>query len=234
MGDDSDDDVVDKQKQTKTQKKKEERKITEKAPEVKVIKINQTKMAEGGFEVTNDQDRGAARQERGRGGRGGRGGEGGEYRGRGGEGRGRGGRGRGGGDRPRTGYKLDADGNKVQFQERGPPGKFEGKPRENWHPFDKESGAGRGRRPTDRKGGAGKFNTGERPDRAYKRKGEDGEAEPKAEGAPADGEEAKGEDAPVEVEEEKKEEKPKEEVIEEIIGYSLDDFRKTKNYGDKK
>jgi len=52
--DDSDDDVK-VQKTTKTQKKKEERKISDKAP-----KVNPNKMAEGGFEVTQTKTGGKA------------------------------------------------------------------------------------------------------------------------------------------------------------------------------
>lgn len=97
--------------------------------------------------------------------------------------------------------------------------------------MDKQSGMGRGRKPTDRKGGAGKGNWGEREDVTYKRKreqikGEDGEVKEPKEG---EGEEAKVE-APVE--EEKKEE-IKEEVVEEILGVSLADFRKDRNYGNR-
>ena len=78
IADDSDDEVV--QTKTKTQVKKEERKITEKLP-----KINTTKMAEGGFEVV-DKTGGAPKTDGQRGGRGGpnRGGRGAA---RGGEGR---------------------------------------------------------------------------------------------------------------------------------------------------
>ena len=72
--DDSDDEPV-KVNTTKTQKKKEERKITEST--YKPVKINASKMAEGGFEVT-EKDRAPAA----RGGRGGaRGGERGGARG---------------------------------------------------------------------------------------------------------------------------------------------------------
>ena len=109
FGDDSDD-LDMKVQQTKTQKKKEERKITEKVAS-KAPKVNATKMAEGGFEVQTDQ-RGGNAPARGRGG--GDRGRGGADRGRG----GRGGRGRGGADgerqRPRTAApRLDADGNPI-------------------------------------------------------------------------------------------------------------------------
>jgi hypothetical protein len=98
--DDSDDEPA-KVTVTKTQKKKEERKITERP-----VKVNTSKMAEGGFEVT-DAGRAPARGGRGGDSRGGRGG-----RGRGGDGEGRGGRGRG--DRPRTAaVRTDADGNPI-------------------------------------------------------------------------------------------------------------------------
>lgn len=98
--------------------------------------------------------------------------------------------------------------------------------------MDKQSGMGRGRKPNDRKGGAGKANWGEREDVTYKRKreqvkGEDGEVKEPKEGE--EEEEAKVE-APVE---EVKKEEIKEEVVEEILGVSLADFRKDRNYGNR-
>jgi len=50
FGEDSDDDVQAVQKQTKTQKKKEDRKITEKPVAVATGKVSESKMTEGGFE----------------------------------------------------------------------------------------------------------------------------------------------------------------------------------------
>jgi hypothetical protein len=160
---DSDDDVVE-QKVNKTQKKKEERKITDKP-----IKINAGKMQEGGFEVVS-KDPTAARPttagrggDRGRGGRGARGGD------RGGD---RGGR---GGARP---VRMDADGNKIgagdKPRERRP---FTGKAREEAHPMDKQSGTGRGRRPENKRDGHGKGNWGDNEGKAYKKKGAEDEEE---------------------------------------------------------
>jgi hypothetical protein len=209
FGDDSDD-MEQKVQQTKTQKKKEERKITEKVVAKPMQKVNASKMAEGGFEV-EVAGRQQNTQRGGRGGFEGRG-RGGEGRGRGGRGgEGRGGRGRGGADgqaerRPRTAQapKLDADGNPIKQKEHK---KFEGKPRQEEHPFDRRSGTGRGRRPVDKKEGHGKFNTGDKEHVAYKKKGETGE------------------DAPAEEEvKEAKVEAPVPEPEMEIIGFSLDEF----------
>lgn len=109
IADDSDDEV--KQMKTKTAIKKEERKIAEKPVSAAPKKVNASKMAEGGFEVVDFQNKPSGSQteraprqggERGgRGGeRGGRGGRGGERGGRGGERGGRGGdRGGRGGER---------------------------------------------------------------------------------------------------------------------------------------
>ena len=195
---DSDDDVA-VQKVTKTQKKKEERKVTEQKP----IKINAGKMQEGGFEVVSKEPT-AARPTT-AGGRGGaRGGARGGERGN----RGRGGR---GGARP---VRMDADGNMIgagdKPRERRP---FTGKPREEGHPMDRQSGAGRGNRPENKRDGHGKGNWGDKEDKTYKKKGEAGEEEEKVE--------------------EKKEEEPKVTVKTEVIGVSMDDFfagreRKTK------
>jgi hypothetical protein len=188
--DDSDDEVV-AQKTTKTQKKKEDRKITEKP-----IKVNTTKMAEGGFEVVSKDPTAARPQTASRGGRGGERGRG----GRGGRGGDRGGR--GGAPRP---VRMDADGNPIgagdKPRERRP---FAGKPREEAHPMDKHSGAGRGRRAENKRDGHGKGNWGDKEEVAYKKKGEAGEEEEKVT--------------------EKKVEEPKVIVKEEIVGVSIDDF----------
>jgi len=195
--DDSDEEV---QHVTKTQKKKEERKITDKLP-----KVNKTAMAEGGFEVTD-----APRpQTAARGGRGAaRGGE------RGGN---RGGR---GGNRGGRGARLDADGNPIapQNRERRP---FTGKPREDAHPMDRQSGTGRGRRAENKRDGHGKGNWGDRADVTYKKKGEEGTEAP-ATTTPA--EETKVE----EKKEEPKVEEPKVIIKEEIIGVSIDDYFQNK------
>lgn len=189
--DDSDDDVP--QQKTKTQVKKEERKITEK----KAPKANATVMEAGGFEfVSNTQEKGAEPR---RGGRGGRGvaSRGGQYS--------RGGR---GGARP---VRMDADGNKVgagsNARERRP---FTGKPREDAHPMDRQSGTGRGRKPQNKRDGHGKGNVGQRDDVAYKKKTD----EQPAEETPAQEEQK---EAP-------KEEEPKVIIKEEVIGISMDDF----------
>jgi len=196
--DDSDDEVV--QHKTKTQIKKDDRKITEKTKGP--LKPNAEQMEAGGFEyVAKPQDNEPKKggKEASRGGRG----RGGTYP--------RGGR---GGARP---VRMDADGNKIgagsNARERVP---FAGKPREEAHPMDRKSGTGRGRRPQNKRDGAGKGNVGMRDDVAYKKKVDDGE-EQKTEDKP----EEKQEEAQ---EEEKKEEEPKVIVKTEVIGISMDDF----------
>lgn len=179
MADDSDDETFEPKPMTKTTKKKEERKIAEKEPAAaKAPKINESKMAEGGFEVTDAKNKGRRPQTGQRGG-----GEG--FRGRGrGEG-GRGGRGRGEGGnratdaRPRTGVmRVNEHGEEVLDPDRKQGGRFQGKPRDA-HPFDKQSGRGRGtRKPDDKKGGAGRGNWGNKPDRAYKQAGAPEEGAP--------------------------------------------------------
>ena len=135
--------------------------------------------------------------------------------GRGGRGGDRGGRGRGGGfNRPRTAVHTDADGNPVEQRERGQRQPFRGKPREDGHPYDRQDGTGKGRR-GDKKGGHGKANWGAQDDKVYKKKGEETE-EKKAE----------------ETVEEKKEPEPQ--YVEEIVGYSLEDFLADKSYGTAK
>lgn len=199
---------------TKTQKKKEERKVEQPRP---ATKVNTAQMGEGGFNVVNNQ----RPQTASRGGRGGRGGEG---RGRGGEGRG-GGRGRGGGerndDRPRTSGnrppRLDAEGNPIRGGrggrgaarggDRGGRGNFTGEGKEG----DRKDKTGVARR-GDKKDGEGRANWGNEGDRQYKKKSvEEGEAVAEA------------------VEEVKTPKEPEVQYIEEIIGYSLDDYFKTSN-----
>jgi len=217
---DSDDDVqIPKEKQTKTAAKKEVRKITDKLP-----KVNKQDLVADGFEVVakDEQKQRGGGGERGRGdyqgrGRGGRGG------GRGGE---RGGRGGGrGGYNTRGGavQRLDADGNPIRTgnREREP---YRGKPRqENDHPYDRRDGTGRGRRP-EHKEGHGKGGWGDKPEVAYKQKGEAGEKK--------EGEEGEVEVEQKPVEEEKKQQK--EEVKVEIIGVSMDDFLQGRTKQDKK
>lgn len=200
--DDSDDEPA-KITVTKTQKKKEERKISDKP-----VKVNATKMAEGGFEVT-ETNRAPTR-----------GGRGGAPRGGGdrprGERGGRGGRGGNRGDRPRTGAaRTDADGNPLggERKERQP---YRGKAREEAHPYDRRSGTGRGRRPDDKKDGHGKFNTGDKETVTYKQKGTvEGEAE----------------EAPVE---EKKVAEPEPVVEMETIGYSMEEYLANKMFKGKR
>jgi len=152
--DDSDDEVI--QHKTKTQVKKEERKITDK----KAPKVNPNQMEAGGFEVVSKNPQ---QQEPRRGGKAAatRGGQ-----------HSRGGR---GGARP---VRLDADGNKVgagsNNRERRP---FAGKPREDAHPMDRRDGTGRGRRPQNKRDGHGKGNVGHSDDVAYKKKDDLNEGE---------------------------------------------------------
>ena len=164
IDDDSDDDLQ--VMKTKTAKKKEANKITENKPK-QTFKVNAGKMAEGGFKVeeagrpqtaTRGGDRGGYRG-------GDRGAPRGGDRGRG----GRGGRGRGDGPREPREPRLDAEGNPIKEREHKP---FRGKPREEGHPYDRKSGAGRGRKPDDKKGGHGRFNDGDKP--AYKPKNQEG------------------------------------------------------------
>jgi len=155
--DDSDDEVV--QHKTKTQVKKEERKITDK----RAPKVNPGQMEAGGFEVISKTPQ---VQEQRRGGKGAatRGGQ-----------HSRGGR---GGARP---VRLDADGNKIgagsNNRERRP---FTGKPREEAHPMDRRDGTGRGRR-GNKRDGHGKANVGHKDDVAYKKKDDLNEEAPKEE-----------------------------------------------------
>ena len=184
--DDSDDEPV--QKQTKTQKKKEERKVE---PASTKPKVSNKKMEEGGFELAHQSEKPKPQ--------------------RGGAQAARGGRGRGG-DRPRTAYRTDADGNKIgnDRKERQP---FRGKAREDAHPYDRRSGTGRGRRPTDKKDGAA-------GNRAYKKKGDEEQVAASAE----------------KKEEEKVAKEPEvtETVIEERIGFSLEEYFADKKVGEAK
>lgn len=214
----------------KTQKKKEERKV-----DAKPLKINANKMAEGGFEVNIKDGKGQARGggerpqtgrgrgeggPRGRGDRGNRGDRGGP-------------RGRGGA-RPRTGVpRLDAEGNPVVELDKRQREGFQGKARGD-HPYDKHSGAGRGtRKPAERKGGHGKGNWGDRPDAAHKRGRTDGDQGEDANREQTDAPDtsALAEDKPEKVEKVEEEKVPEsEQVVEEVIGVSLDDFLKTKTF----
>lgn len=132
--DDSDDEVT--VNRTKTQKKKDEKKITEK-PATAVNLANPRKMAEGGFEVNTGNAKGtnkfprAERNERPQTARGG-------ARGRG--GRGRGDRGSERPFRPNTGRQVttNEDGEQVNAARGGRDKKFRGKD------GDRKSGMGRG------------------------------------------------------------------------------------------
>jgi len=243
MVDDSDDEVA-VQKQTKTQKKKEERKITDKEP--KPLKINTAQMVDGDggedFQMSGQDKVAGGRGQRG--GRGGRGGaEGGDRGARGVRG-GRGGRGRG--DRPATGQRRDADGAPVRLDADGKPirgasrndgsayrgrggrdpadARYRGRDGAAHEGYERRSGAGRGtRKPAEKKDGAGRFGTGQ----VYKVKSPEDEAaagEGNAEAADeakAPAQEAK-EEAKEEVKEEKKADEPQ--YTEEIVGVSLEDF----------
>jgi hypothetical protein len=195
--DDSDEDVA--QKVTKTQKKKEERKITETKPaKVKV------QVTEGDDFVVNEKQ---AKPDGQRGGRGGRGGDrpGTGFHGQADRGNRGGGRGQ---NRPGTGFKpkrTDAEGNYIGDKPRGDK-KFHGKPREDAHPKDREDGTGKARRQYNKRDGEGR----ERGNREYKKKTD-----------------PENPDAPVEekpVEEEKKVEEPKTITKTEVIGISIDEF----------
>jgi hypothetical protein len=176
--------------------------------------------AEG--EVVDGERRGGDRRGRGDGERRGRGD--GERRGRGdGERRGRGdGERRGRGDRPRTAMPITTgeDGEIIvvegeelpqRAERRGGRGpRFEGKPREDGHPMDRQDGTGRGRRV--RKDGG---------DRKW--------TKPEGEVAGVAGEETKeGEQKPVR-ERKPREEQPKPEpIVEEEIGFTLNDYMAAK------
>mmetsp|Transcript_40564 Transcript_40564/g.61826 ORF Transcript_40564/g.61826 Transcript_40564/m.61826 type:complete len:290 (-) Transcript_40564:188-1057(-) len=186
--DDSDDEPVVVQKQTKTQKKKEERKITEAKP----VKFNANKMAEGGFEVVNkDTKESKPAAPKGRG----------ERKPR--------------AEGTRIAYKNDAEG--VQHKERKERQPFRGKAREEGHPYDRRDGTGRGRRP-DKKDGHGKGNWGDKPEVSYKKKNDEEEKK----------------EEPVEKKEEKKVEEPKVQIIEEVLGYDLDEVLAQKTAVSKK
>jgi plasminogen activator inhibitor 1 RNA-binding protein len=205
MGDDSDDDTRAQvqQKITKTAAKKDARKVAgpKKTEETADAFFAATQSAgAGGDEAFNEVQKGRQPRPATRGGADARGGRG-ERGGFG--GRGRGGRG-GAGGRPRTAARTDGDGNPIeQKRERKP---FQGKAREDAHPYDRRDGTGKANR-GDKKGGHGKGNWGK--EGVYKKKEEDTAEKP-----------AETTEEPVE--EEKKEAEP--EYVEEILGFSLDDF----------
>lgn len=168
MAADSDDEFEAKP-MTKTKVKKEERKITEKEPAAaaKPVKVNESKMQEGGFEMANmGGKKSGGRPQTGRGGRDGDRG-----------GRGRGGRGRGRGERDGV-VRTNEQGDPVFDPAKREGGRFQGKPRGD-HPFDRQSGAGRGtRKPDEKKGGYGRGNWGGKPDQRYKQGKFDGDGVP--------------------------------------------------------
>lgn len=198
--DDSDDETV-QNKMTKTQVKKEERKITEK----KAPKVNAQQLEADGFAVVSKDNNSQAQ----RGERGGRGANrGGDRGGRGGDRRGRGAP--RGGARGGAGARTDADGNKIgadNYHNNDRTEHFTGKPRQEAHPMDRQSGTGRGRRPVNKRDGAGKANVGYDEKMAYKKK-QDGEGE-------ATKEEEKVEEVPAE---------PKIKTKTEVIGVSMQDY----------
>lgn len=162
-------------------------------------------------------------------GRGGRDGDRGRGRGQ------RGGRGRGEGV-----MRRDEQGEKVFDPAKKEGGRFQGKERGD-HPFDRQSGYGRGtRKPDEKKGGFGRGNWGGKPDRAHKQGRFDDDGVPQgkapekigkteAEGAEATPKKEKPEKPP-KVEEEKV---PEEETEEVILGVGLDDFLATRTVGKK-
>lgn len=203
--DDSDDDVA-VQKQTKTQKKKEERKVAAPATE-KAVKFNPNKMAEGGFSVVQAEGKDAKPT----------GGKGAANLAKHGHHEGH-----------RAGYKHAAEG--VDVKERRERQPFRGKAREEGHPYDRRDGTGAARR-GDRKAGFGRGGWGERPDQIYKRKGEDDEefahdvTKPKQQHGRGGHTQHRPQRDHKDKEEkkEKEEEKAEVQVVEEVIGYSLDE-----------
>lgn len=64
--------------------------------------------------------------------------------------------------------RTNEQGEQVFDADRKQGGRFQGQARDA-HQFDRQSGAGRGtRKPNEKKGGAGKGNWGNKPDRAHK------------------------------------------------------------------
>lgn len=114
------------------------------------------------------------------------------------------------GAKPRAGYKQDAEGNITRDGERRQKKPFDGKPREDGHPYDRKDGTGKARRVRKERG--------ENPE--YKKKGEEGE------------EEKKGDENAKPVEEVKRE--PKIEYKTEVVGYSLDEVMAGRTFGTKK
>lgn len=189
-------------------------------PKKKVIVKVAKAPADDGEEFEKVENRAQPQRGAQRGGRGGerRGGRGGDRGGRGDRPRGdgeRGGdrRGRGRGDRPRTAMPtIGEDGQETQQRPQraerrgGKPDRFEGKAREDAHPMDRQDGTGRGRR-GDKKGGHGKANWGKDTEGAVE---ENKEEKPVRERKP-------------------REEQPKPEpIVEEEVGFTLDDYMAAK------
>jgi hypothetical protein len=105
--------------------------------------------------------------------------------------------------------RMDADGKPLGDRPHNNK-RFEGKPREEYHPMDKKDGTGRGgRRPYNKRDGEGQRKR--EGDEAYKKKGDTEEAK------------VEGEAAEVKAVEPKVEE-PKVITKTEVIGISMDDF----------
>lgn len=193
--------------QKQQQEKKEQKKV--------VVKVQKKDDGEDAHEFAKVENKNQQT-------RGGRGGRGDRRGGRGGDrpqgdrphGENRGGRGgRGRGDRPKTAQPVAAaegalEGAPAEKKERrenrggrGSGPRFQGKAREDAHPMDRKDGTGRGRR-GDRKAGHGKGNWGKEG----------------AEKAPAEEEK----EAP------KKREPTPEPVVEEEVGFTLDDYLNAK------
>lgn len=208
---------------------------------MKVVKQNNIDDGKGEFEEVAAQrpptaggNRGGDRGRGGRGGRGGdRGGRGGERGARGGERGGRGGERGARVDRPRTAKPEGETGEEVAKTTRGGKGeRYEGKRREEAHPFDRKDGTGKAHR-GDRKGGEGRGAWGDdkkagddevadataKPDAANPRKDRKQREERKERAERPQRERRQ----PVE------EEKVAEPVVEEEeIGFTLDDFKAQK------
>lgn len=197
-----------------------ETKVAAKAAEPKkkvVVKVAKAPV-EDAEEFEKVQERTQPQRGAQRGGRGGerRGGRGGDRGGRGDRPRGdgeRGGQRRGRGDRPRTAMPTAGeDGEQVERTERtekrrgrGREHNFEGKPREEAHPMDRQDGTGRARR-GDKKGGHGKGNWGKETEVVEENKGEERKPREERERKP------------------REERKPEPVVEEEEVGFTLDDY----------
>ena len=214
----------------------EQKKVAEPKKKV-VVKVAKQQDVEGAeeFERVYDKNapaRGSDSRGRGRGGRGGerggRGGRGGRPEGQDGERRGGERRGRGRGDRPRTavptaaveGEEAKAD-RPQRAERRGGRGKqYEGKAREDAHPMDRKDGTGKAHR-GEKKAGHGKGNWGKDNEESK----DVAEGEERKERKPREPKEPREPREP----REKKEEEPKPEpIVEEEVGFTLDDYMQVK------